>query len=92
MYKVEHAGRTFSPTKVQLAQSEVMIVGKKCTPQGCLSNIQKVEKILIQLALKSVKDVHAFLELYDTVRVQIENYSVKVQPFTELTQQETEFI
>ena len=47
MYKVEHAGRTFSPTKVQLAQSEVMIVGKKCTPQGCLSNIQKVEKILI---------------------------------------------
>ena len=87
MYKVEHAGRTFSPTKVQLAQSEVMIVDQKCTPQGRLPDTQKVEKILTWPALKSVKDVRAFLGLCGTVRIWIENYSIKARPLTELIRQ-----
>ena len=69
-----------------------MILGQKCTPQGRLTDTQKVEKILTWPALKSVKDVRAFLELCGTVRIWIENYSVKARPLTELIRQGTEFI
>ena len=91
IHRVSHAGGTFSPTKVQLAQPEVLIVGQKCTPEGRLPDEQKVEKILSWPPLKTVKDVRAFLGLCGTVRIWIENYSVKTRPLTELIRRDIEF-
>ena len=92
VHRVGHAGGTFSPAKVQLARPEVLIVGQKCTPEGRLPDTQKVEKVLNWPPLKTVKDVRAFLGLCGTVRIWIENYSVKARPLTELIRRGTEFI
>ena len=92
IHRVGHAGGTFSPSKVQLAQPEVLIVGQRCTPTGRLPDEQKVEKILKWPTLKTVKDVRAFLGLCGTVRIWIENYSLKTRPLTELVRHDAEFI
>lgn len=91
VHRVGHAGGTFAPVKVQLARPEVLIVGQRCTPQGCLPDTQKVEKILFWPTLKTVKDVRGFLGLCGTVRIWIENYSAKARLLTELVRQDSDF-
>ena len=92
IHRVGQAGGTFSPTKVQMAQPKVLIVGQTCTPQGRLPDQQKIAKILEWPPLRTVKDVRGFLGLCGTVRIWIENYSAKARPLTELIRQDTEFI
>ena len=75
VHRVGHAGGTFSPSKVQLGQPKVLIVGQTCTPEGRLPDDQKIEKILKWPVLKTVKDVRGFLGLCGTVRIWIKNYS-----------------
>ena len=90
LHRVQHAGGTFSPTKVQLAEPTALIVGQKCTPDGRLPDDQKVEKILKWPPLKTVKDVRAFLGLCGTVRIWIKNYSEIARPLTELVRKDAE--
>ena len=91
IHRIGHAGGTFSPSKVQLAQPEVLIVGQKCTPEGRLPDDQKIEKILSWPPLKTVKDVRAFLGLCGTVRIWIKNYSAMARPLTKLVRKDQEF-
>ena len=91
LQRVEHAGGTFAPTKVQLAQPEALIVGQKCTQKGRLPDDQKVEKILKWPPLKTVRDVRGFLGLCGTVRIWIKDYSAIARPLTELVRKEIEF-
>ena len=75
IHRVSHAGGTFSPTKVQLARQQALIVGHKCTPDGRLPDDQKIEKILNWPTLTTVKEVRGFLGLCGTVRIWIRDYS-----------------
>lgn len=88
---VGHSGGTFSPSKVQLSQPEVLIVGQKCTPNGRLPDDQKIEKILKWPPLKMTKDVRGFLGLCGTVRIWICNYSTLARPLTELVRKDSDF-
>ena len=91
IHRVGQAGGTFSPTKVQLAQQEVLIVGQKCTPEGRLPDDQKVEKILKWPPPSTPKEVRGFLGLCGTVRIWIRNYSTMARLLTELVRQDVEF-
>lgn len=92
IHRVGHAGGTFSPSKVQLARTEVLIVGQKCTPRGRLPDDQKIAKILSWPIPKTVKDIRGFLGLCGTVRIWIKDYSAKARPLTELVRHDSDFI
>ena len=92
LHRIQHAGGTFSPSKVQLAKRTAMILGQKCTPEGRIPDDQKVEKILKWPPLTSVKEVRGFLGLCGTVRIWIRNYSLIARPLTELVRKDEEFI
>ena len=91
IHRVAHAGGTFSPTKVQLARQEALIVGHKCTPEGRLPDDQKIQKILNWPPLTTVKEVRGFLGLCGTVRIWIKNYSTITRPLTELVRKTEDF-
>ncbi|CAL1710341.1 unnamed protein product [Somion occarium] len=91
MHRVGHAGGTFSPSKVQLARREVVIVGHKCTPEGRIPDPNKIEKVLNWPILTTVKEVRGFLGLCGTVRIWIKNYSAMARPLTELIRHDTDF-
>lgn len=63
LHRVGHAGGTFSPSKAQICQPEVLIVGQTMTPEGWKPDPLKIEKILNWPRLKVVKDVRGFLGL-----------------------------
>ena len=92
LFRSGQAGGIFSPSKVQLAEPEVLIVGQTCTPEGRLPDPLKIEKILSWPALKTPKDVRGFLGLCGTIRIWIENYSAKARPLTELVRQDCDFV
>lgn len=91
LHRVKCAGATFSGSKAQVAQKEVVILGQKCTPEGRLPEDKKVSKILSWPPLKTVKEVRGFLGLCGTVRIWIPNYSKIARPLTELTRHAEEF-
>lgn len=92
IHRVAHAGGTFSPTKVQLARPEALIVGHKCTPNGRLPDDQKIEKIINWPTLTTVKEVRGFLGLCGTVRIWIKDYSAIARPLTELVRKTEDFV
>ena len=92
IHRVQHAGATFSPTKVQMARQTAVIVGRKCTPEGQLPDDQKIQKVLNWPPLQNQKDVRGFLGLCGTVRIWIKDYSLIARPLTELVRKDAEFI
>lgn len=91
VHRVQSAGGTFSPGKLQMARETAHIVGQKCTPQGRLPDPLRVQKVQNWPPLKSVKDVRGFLGLCGTMRIWIEQYSARARPLTMLTRHDAEF-
>ena len=92
IHRVQHAGATFSPSKVQLARQTAVIVGRKCTPEGQLPDDQKIQKVQNWPPLQNQKEVRGFLGLCGTVRIWIKDYSLIARPLTELVRKDAEFI
>lgn len=92
MHRVKRSGATFSPNKSQICLPEVVIVGQKCTPEGRLPDIDKVDKILNWPPLSTPKEARGFLGLCGTMRIWIKNYSALAQPISELWRQKVDFI
>ena len=92
VHRVQTAGGTFSPNKIQLARQVALILGHKCTPEGRLPDDQKIEKVLKWPPLSTVKEVRGFLGLCGTVRIWIKNYSLIARPLTELVRKDEEFV
>lgn len=92
MHRLGCAGATFSATKTQLAQPEVIILGQKCTREGRLPEDAKIKKILDWPTLKTPTEVRGFLGLCGTVRIWIKGYSSLIRPLTELYRKDVEFI
>lgn len=91
IHRIGHAEGTFSPTKVQLAQAEVLILGQKHTLEGRLPDDQKIDKVLRWLPPRTPKKVRGFLGLCGTICIWIQNYSTMARPLTELVRQDVEF-
>jgi len=92
MHRLGCSGVTFSATKTQLAQPEVIILGQKCTREGRLPEDAKIKKILDWPTLKTPTEVRGFLGLCGTVRIWIKGYSALIRPLTELYRKDVEFI
>ena len=92
IHRVQHAGATFSPTKVQLCRQTAVIVGHKCTPEGRIPDDQKILKVQNWPVLRTAKDVRGFLGLCGTMRIWIKDYSLIARPLTELVRRDAEFI
>ena len=92
IHRVQYAEGTFSPSKVQLARKEVVIVGHKCSPEGRSPDEQKIQKIIDWPILQTVKEVRGFLGLCGTVRIWIKNYSAIARPLTELVRHDAELV
>ena len=92
VHRVQHAGATFSPTKVQLCRQTAVIVGHKCTPEGRIPDDQKISKVQNWPPLKTAKDVRGFLGLCGTMRIWIKDYSLIARPLTELVRKDAEFV
>ena len=91
MHRMGHAGATFSPSKIQLARREVLILGHKCSPEGRTPDPTKVDKIKNWPTLKTPKNVREFLGLCGTFRIWIKDYSSRARPLTELVRHGAEF-
>jgi len=92
MHRVRWSGATFSPNKSQIYLPEVVIVGQKCTAEGQLPDIDKVDKILHGLHYPTPTEAREFLGLCGTMRIWIKNYSALAQPISELWRQKVDFI
>ena len=57
MHRIKCAGATFSPKKTQICRQQVVIVGQKCTPEGCSPDDDQITKILKWPPLTTVKEV-----------------------------------
>lgn len=91
MHRVGHAGGTFSPSKIQLAKREVIILGQQCSPEGRSPDPAKVDKVKNWPTLKTPKNVREFLGLCGTARIWIKDYSSRARPLTELIRHGTVF-
>ena len=91
MHRMGHAGGTFSPSKIQLARREVIILGHKCSPEGRSPDPSKIDKIQNWPQLKSPKNVREFLGLCGTFRIWIKDYSARARPLTELIRHNVKF-
>jgi hypothetical protein len=91
MHQIKCAGVTFSPKKTQISRQKVVIVGQKCTPEGCLPDEEHVAKILKWPPLTIVKEVRGFLGLCGTVRIWIQNFPEVARPLVQLTKKNWEF-
>ncbi|SJL18083.1 uncharacterized protein ARMOST_21655 [Armillaria ostoyae] len=91
MHCIKCAGGTFLPKKTQICRPSVVILGQKCSAEGCHPEDARVEKILKWPPLKSVTATQGFLGLCGTVRIWIKDYSKIAHPLVDLVRKDFEF-
>jgi RNase H-like domain found in reverse transcriptase len=68
-----------------------VIVGQKCSPEGCAPDDERVSKILNWPPLTTVKEVRGFMGLCGTVHIWIKDFSQIAQPLVNLTRKGVDF-
>ncbi len=92
MHRLGHAGATISAKKVFLAVPEVIVLGHKCTYEGCVPNDSKVAKVRTWPPCKTVSDVRAFLSTAGTMRIWIKDFSSIARPLIDLMRKDADFV
>jgi hypothetical protein len=92
LHRLGHAGATISAKKIFLAVPEVIVLGHKCTYEGCIPDDSKVSKVHTWLPCKTVSDVHTFLSTAGTTRIWIKDFSSIARPLVDLTQKDADFV
>ena len=91
LHRIGESGGTVSGKKMQLCQSEVEIVGHKCTPIGRKPIDARIKSVLEWPTPTNVTEVRGFLGLCGTVRIWIEDFSILTRPLVDLTRKDREF-
>ena len=91
LHRMGEAGGTFSAKKMQLCQSEVTIIGQKCSAKGREPVDARIKKILNWPTPRNLTEVRGFLGLCGTVRIWIKNYSLVAKPLVDLTRNKVPF-
>lgn len=91
LHRIGEAGGTVSGKKMQLCQSEVEIVGHKCSSKGRELINHRTKKVLEWPTPTNLKEVRGFLGLCGTVRIWIQDYSMTARPLVDLTRKDVEF-
>ena len=92
LHRIGEAGGTVSAKKMQLCQSEVTIVGHKCSAKGREPVDDRIQKILDWPVPINVKEVRGFLGLCGTVRIWVKDYSIIAKPLVDLTRKGASFV
>ena len=92
LHRIGESGGTVSGKKMQLCQSEVEIVGHKCSSKGREPISSRTKKVLEWPTPTSTKEVRGFLGLCGTVRIWIRDYSLIAKPLVDLTRKDAEFL
>lgn len=91
LHQIGESGGTVSGMKMQLCQSEVEIVGQKCSSKGREPIDARTKKVLEWPTPTNLKEVRGFLGLCETVRIWIKDYSLIAKPLVDLTRKDIEF-
>lgn len=91
LHRIGESGGTVSGKKMQLCQSEVEIVGHKCSSKGREPIDVRTKKVLEWPQPTNLKEVRGFLGLCGTVRIWIKDYSLIAKPLVDLTRKDVEF-
>ena len=89
---MKYCGGTFSSKKSLLCTREITIVGHICTPEGCIPDPSRVDKIINWGLCKDLSKVRAFLSTVSVVRVFIQDFAHLTHPLTLLTWKKAPFI
>ena len=91
LHRIGESGGTVSGKKMQLCQSEVEIVGNKCSPKGREPVDARIKSVIEWPTPKNLTEVRGFLGLCGTVRIWIEDFSLLTKPLVDLTRKDKEF-
>ena len=90
--RMKYCGGMFSGKKSLLCAREIMVVGHICTPEGCIPDPTKVDKVANWGPCADLSEVRAFLGTIGVVRVFIKNFASLAHPLTSLTHKGTPFV
>ena len=90
--RMKYCGGTFSGKKSLLCAQEITIVGHICTPEGCIPDPSRVDKIVNWGPCKDLSKVRVFFGTVGIVRVFIQDFTCLAHPLTSLTHKDTPFI
>ena len=91
LHRLGEVGGTVSGKKMQLCQSEVEILGQKCSTKGREPVDSRTKKVEDWPTPINLKEVQGFLGLCGTVRIWIQDYSIIAKPLVDLTRKNVEF-
>ena len=89
---MKYSGGTFSGKKLLVCTHEITVVGHVCTPEGCVPDPVKVDKIDHWGPCTNLSKVHTFLGMVGVVCVFIKNFTCLTHPLTALTCKDVPFI
>ena len=89
--RMKHSGGTFSGYKLNLCVAEIMLLGQRCTINGRLPDVTRVEKIINWGPCKDLTDVRAFLGTIGVCRMFIKNFAHRAHHLVKLTRKGTDW-
>jgi len=92
LHRIGESGGTVSGKKMQLCQSEVEIVGHKCSSKGREPINSRTKKVTEWPTPKNLKEARGFLGLCGTVWIWIKDFSQIAKPLVHLTRKGAEYI
>src|ERR1700677_317598 len=89
--RMKYCGRTFSGPKLFLCVPEIIVLGHRCTHEGCLPDESRVIAIRNWGPCENLSEVHAFLVTIGIVRIFIQNFALRAHHLIKLTRKDTLF-
>lgn len=86
--RMKYSGGTFSGYKSFLCASEITVLGHRCTIDGRLPDLARVEKIKNWAPCQDLSDVRAFLGTIGVCRLFIRNFAQKAHHLVKLTRKD----
>jgi hypothetical protein len=92
MQCIKKCSGTFSGWKMDICVPSIVVVGHRCTYEGCIPEDRKIKKILDWPACNSLTEVCGFLGVCSVVRIWVKDFSKKARPLVELTKKIVDFV
>ena len=89
---MKYSGGMFSSKKLLVCTCKITVVGHVCTPEGCILDPIKVDKIINWGPCANLSKVHAFLRMVGVVCVFIKNFAHLAHPLMALMCKDAPFI
>jgi len=88
---MKYSGGTFSGFKSALCTREIMVLGLRCTPEGRLPDMTRVDKISNWGELFDLSDVRSFLGTIGVCRMFIKNFAHRAHHLVKLMRKDAVF-